>query len=158
MICLVIPILSLLLFIQSLYSLSKLLIYLSLVFFCCFYLTLEHLNTYHYNILLELANIRSKGLTKQLYLPLFKFIVTLHVLRPEPVPIYIYVHIHSWLGLMTLEPKGLRNPPREKTYFHVTNLGLMTLEPKGLRNPPREKTYFHVTNLSAPVLYCVLIL
>ena len=75
MICLVILILSLLLFIQSLYSLSKLQIfsiYLSLVLFLLLLvitLDIEHLNTYHYNILLGLVNIRSKGLTKQLYFP-----------------------------------------------------------------------------------------
>ena len=63
MICLVIPILPLLLFIQSLYSLSKLLIYLSLVLFLLLF------STYHYNILFELVNIRSKGLRKQLYFP-----------------------------------------------------------------------------------------
>ena len=73
MICLVIPILSLLLFIQSLYSLSKLhFIYLSLVLFLLLLvitLDIEHLNTYDYNILLGLVNNRSKGLMKQLYFP-----------------------------------------------------------------------------------------
>ena len=72
MICLVILILSLLLFIQSLYSLSKLQIYLSLVLFLLLLvitLDIEHLNTYHYNILLGLVNIRSKELIKQLYFP-----------------------------------------------------------------------------------------
>ena len=111
MVCLVIPILSLLLIIQSLYSLSKL------------------------QILLELVNIRvketiilprSKTYSSSLFEQnLFNFIIPLHVLRPVPVPIYVYVRVHSWLGLMASE----------------------------LKNPTREKTYFHATNSSAPVLY-----
>ena len=117
MICLVILILSLLLFMQSLYIfLSKLQIFLHLLISCPFLLLLvitldiEHLNTYHYNILLGLLNIRSKGLMKQLYFPGAKsieviFTVALHVLQPAPV--LIHVHLRSWLGLMTSELKGL---------------------------------------------------
>ena len=62
MICLVIPILSLLLFIQSLYSLSKLLIYLSLVLFLLLLviITLDIIPT---------TIGTSKQLMKQLYFP-----------------------------------------------------------------------------------------
>ena len=95
----------LLLLIQSLYSLSKLQFYLSLLLFLVITLDIEHRNTYHYNVLLGLVNIRSKGLTKHLYFPGAK--VPLHVLRPASVLIYIHIHLHSWLGLMTTEPKGL---------------------------------------------------
>ena len=109
MICLVILILSLLLFIQSLYSLSKLLSLVLFLLLLVITLDIEHLNTYHYNILLGLVNIRSKGLMKQYYTSqeqnLFNFTVALHVLQPAPV--LIHVHLRSWLGLMTSELKGL---------------------------------------------------
>ena len=99
MICPVIPILSLLLLIQSQYSLSKLLHLLLSCPFLVITLDIEHLPT------IILVNIRSKGLMKQFYFPGAKPIqlhcVPLHVLRPEHVPICIHVHLHSWLGLMT---------------------------------------------------------
>ena len=93
MICLVIPILSLLLFIQSL---SKLQLLVSCPFFCCYLvitLDIEHLNTYHYNGLLGLVSIRSKGLTKQLYFPGAKVIRVHRSTASAPVPIYIHVHL-----------------------------------------------------------------
>ena len=104
MICLVIPILSLLLFIQSLSKLQIFFIYLSLVLFLLLLvitLDIEHLNTYHYNILL---NIRSKGLTNQLYFPGAKPNCSTACASTSTS---IHVCLHSWLGLMTSHPKGL---------------------------------------------------
>ena len=75
---------------------------------------MEHLNTYHYNVLLT---SEVKGLTKQLYFtgakPVQIHCSTAHVLQPAPVPMYVHVHVHSyglnslWLGLITSELKGL---------------------------------------------------
>ena len=111
MICLVILILSLLLFIQSPYSLSKLFIYLSLVLFLLLLvitLDIEHLNTHHYNTLLGL---RSKGLMKQLQFPGAKPIQlhcsTACASTSTCTDTCILIYIRSWLGLMTSEPKGL---------------------------------------------------
>ena len=106
-------------------------IYLSLVLFLLLLvitLDIEHLDTYLYNILFGLVNIRVNDYTSQKQ-NLCNFTVALHVLQQAPV--LIHVHLHSWLGLMTSELKGLT------------------------KNPPREKTYFYATNSSAPVLMCI---
>ena len=106
MICLVILILSLLLFIQSLYSLSKLHLFLVLLVIT---LDIEHLNTYHYNILLGLVNIRSKGLMKQLYFP-GATSIQLHcstACASTSTCTDTCTLTYRWLGLMTSEPKGL---------------------------------------------------
>ena len=95
---------------QSLYSLSKLFIYLSLVLFFLLLLVIITVAIEHnYNILLGLVNIRSKGLMKQLYFPGAKPI-QLHCSTACALTstcTYVHVHLHSWLGLMTSEPKGL---------------------------------------------------
>ena len=99
MICLVILILSLLLFIQSLYSLSKLHLLVSYPFLLLLVITLDIEHLIIIIILLGLVNIRS-------ILPRSNnFTVPLHVLQPAPV--LMHVHLHSWLELMTSEPKGL---------------------------------------------------
>ena len=93
MICLVIPILSLLLFIQSLYSLS----YLSLVLFLLLLviITLDIIPT-------TIGTSKRSNYTSQ-ELNLFNFIVPPHVLRPAPV----HTCTLTCLGLITSEPKGL---------------------------------------------------
>ena len=98
MICLVIPILSLLLFIQSLYSLSKLqifFIYLSLVLFLLLLviLTLVIIPT-------TIGTSKRSNYTSQ-ERNLFNFIVPPHVLQPAPV------HACTLTQLVRTEPKGL---------------------------------------------------
>ena len=102
---LVIPILSLLLFIQSLYSLSKLLfIYLSLVLFLLLLviLTLDIIPTtigtskHQVNEAIILSLPRSETYSTSLF---HRMCFNQHL--------YIHVHLHTWLGLMTSEPKGL---------------------------------------------------
>ena len=103
MICLVIPILSLLLFIQSLYSLSKF-IYLSLALFLLLLviLTLDIIPTtigtskHQVNEAIILSLPRSETYSTSLF---HRMCSNQHL--------YIHVHLHSWLGLMTSEPKGL---------------------------------------------------
>ena len=77
-------------------------IYLSLVLFFVT-LDIEPLNTYHFNILLGLVNIRSKGLTKQLYFPGAKPIQVHCSTACASTSTCTNIHVHSWLGLMTSE-------------------------------------------------------
>ena len=116
------PNLSLLHFIQSLsklqfFSFTCLVLFLLLLVIT---LDIEHLNSYHYNILLGL---RSKGLMKQLQFPGAKPIQlhcsTACASTSTCTDTCIYTYIRSWLGLMTSEPKGLT-----KKYSQGENLFL----------------------------------
>ena len=132
MICLVIPILSLLLFIQSLYSPFLNCNFFHLLVSCPFFvITLvialsEHLNnTYHYNILLGLVNIRSKGLTKQswfIYFPGAK-IFTFSVLLLQPAPIPLYIHVLMACIMVRTDDIRSERVNKEillgKSYFHT---------------------------------------
>ena len=100
MICLVITILSLLLFIQSLYSLSKLFIYLSLVLFLLLLVIIT------LDIIPTTIGTSKHQVNKAIYFPGAKPI-QLHCSTACASTSTIHVHLHSWLGLITSEPKGL---------------------------------------------------